>query len=65
MARELAEGNQLSGDLLERHTSSHAMTGLLHKDSFVEDGSRPSNKPSSGAHKYYVMVTGWEIIKAS
>lgn len=64
MAREMAE-NQQSGDLLERHKSSHTMIRPLCKDPFTEAGSRPSNTQSSGASIYYVMVTGWEIIKAS
>jgi len=64
MARERAE-NQQSGDLLERHSSSHTMIRPLHKDPFTEAGSRSSSTQSSGASKQYVMVTGWEIIKAS
>jgi len=47
-ARERAE-NQQSGDLLERHSSSHTMIRPLHKDPFTEAGSRPSRTQSSGA----------------
>jgi hypothetical protein len=64
MAREMAE-NQQSGNPLERHTLSHTMIRPLCKDPFTEAGSRPNNTHSSGASIYYVMVTGWEIIKAS